>query len=98
MSLVLAVCFFILLKGQINIPDDYIPTRWSQFSFWQYLWLQKQEAVELLIKIPKTNLDYSWGEMFTRTLSCGIIAEIFLLFGIAYIRFYVCKHHAEVEP
>lgn len=97
LALVLAVCFFILLKVQINIPDDYIPTRWSQFSFWQYLWLQKQEAVELLIKIPKTNLDYSWGEMFTRTLSCGIIAEIFLLFGIAYIRFYVCKHHAEVE-
>lgn len=91
LGLMLAVCFFILLKNQINIPDDYIPTRWSEFSFWQNLWLQKQEAVKLLIKMPKTNVDYSWVAAFVRTLGCGISAEILLLFGIAYIRFYVCK-------
>lgn len=97
LGLALAVCFFILLKNQINIPDDYIPTRWSQFSFWQYLWLQKQEAVKLLIKMPKTDLDYSWVEMFGRTLGCGIFAETFMLFGIAYIRFYVCKQYVTVH-
>lgn len=91
LGMALAVCFFILLKKQINIPDDYIPTRWSDFSFWQNLWLQKQDAVKLLIKMPKTNLDYSWVATFGRTLGCGISAEIFMLFGIAYIRFYVCK-------
>lgn len=73
----LAVCFFLLLKEQINIPDDYIPTRWSDFSFWTELWKQKQEAIRLLFQIPKTDLDIVWLESFGRTLGYGLLAEVF---------------------
>lgn len=85
----LAVSFFLLLKEQINIPDDYIPTRWSDFSFWTELWKQKQEAIRLLFQMPKTDLDIAWLESFGRTLGYGLLAEIFLLTSCIY-GFIIC--------
>lgn len=78
-GLVVTFCFFLLLKNQVNIPDDYIPTRWSEFSFWSGLWYQKQAALKLMLQIPKTNLDYEWMNAFGRTIGCGILAEVFAM-------------------
>lgn len=89
LGLMLAVCFFILLKNQVNIPDDYIPTRWSDFTFWEQLWKQKWEALRMLGQMPKSNLDSGWMGAFGKTLGCGILAEMafFLWFGL----FFRCK-------
>lgn len=70
-----AVSFFLLLKSHINIPDDYIPTRWSDFSFWSELWDRKQDTVGLLLKMPKTDLDTVWMESFGKAFGCGLLAE-----------------------
>lgn len=92
-ALILTVvfCFFALLKSQVRIPDDYIPTRWSNFSFWQFLWEQKQEALRMLVQMPKADLDSGWIEAFSRTLSCGILAEtvFFLWFGLYLLARFV---------
>lgn len=76
LGLILAVSFFVILKSRINIPDDYIPTKWSDFSFWTELWKGRQEAVRQLVQIPKTALDTVWMEAFGRTLFYGLLAQI----------------------
>lgn len=85
--LVVVFSFFVLLKSQVRIPDDYIPTRWSDFSFWTLLWEQKWESVRLLVQTPKSDLDSGWIEAFVRTLGCGILAEMafFLWFGLCLL-------------
>lgn len=70
------VCFCFFLKNQIYIPDDYIPTRWSDFSFWTELWEGKREALQLLIKMPKTDLDGGWMTPFVKTVGFGVLSEI----------------------
>lgn len=79
LSLVLAVMLMFFLKGQVKIPDDYIPTRWSEFSFWTTLWETKREAVKLLFEMPKSELDAGWVGNFFQTVVCGLLAEALLL-------------------
>lgn len=80
-ALCLLVLFLIFLKKWVQIPDDYIPTKWSDFSFWTSLWETKTEAAKLLIQIPKTDLDYRWISSFFQSAGCGLLAEVFLVTG-----------------
>lgn len=70
-----AVSFFMALKTQVHIPDDYIPTRWSDFSFWPGLWGWKMEGVRLLWQMPKTDLDYIWIRDAGKAVGFGLLAE-----------------------
>lgn len=79
LMLVLAAMLLFFLKGQVKIPDDYIPTRWSEFSFWATLWETKIEAVKLLLRMPKSELDAGWMGDFFKTVACGLMAEMFLM-------------------
>lgn len=79
LGLMMAACFFVLLKGYVHIPDDYIPTRWSDFSFWSQLWRQKGEALRMLGQMPKSTLDSGWMGAFAQTLGCGVFAEMAVL-------------------
>ena len=82
--LIIVLCLFTLFQSHVQIPDDYIPSRWSDFSFWAQLWEQKWQAVRMLVQMPKTDLDSGWIEAFVRTLGFGIFAvTAFLLwFGL----------------
>lgn len=79
LAMLSSVSFFILLKKRVDIPDDYIPTRWSDFSFWADLWNRKREAVKLLMQMVKTDLDYGWMEDFMEALGFGLLAETIAL-------------------
>lgn len=81
LSLALAIALLFFLKGFISIPDSYIPTRWSDFSFWAELWKGKTEAVKLLLRVPKASLDDGWLGLFYKTAGYGALAEIFLVIG-----------------
>ena len=83
LSLALAAALLLFLKGFIHIPDSYIPTRWSDFSFWAGLWKEKAEAAALLLRVPKSGLDGGWIGLFSKTAVYGILAEIFLVTGWA---------------
>lgn len=76
---VLSVCFGAFLAGRIHIPDEYIPSRWSDFSFWSNLWKEKQAAAGLLVRMPKTHLDGGWMADFAGTAGFGILAQVFFL-------------------
>lgn len=80
-GLLLAVLLLLFLKSQVRIPDEYIPTRWSEFSFWTDLWKQKTAGMKLLLQISKAEPDTEWMSSFMRTLLCGILAELFFAAG-----------------
>jgi len=68
----------------VQIPDDYIPAKWSDFEFWSGLLEQKINAAKLLSKIPKSAVDFGWLTDFWKCTVSGILAEalaVLLLFS-----------------
>ena len=90
--LVLAAMLLLFLKGFVKIPEGYIPTRWSEFSFWARLWETKTEGVRLLLRMPKSVLDAGWMGDFFRAAAYGLLAEALL--GIAWF-FIKCSSKQE---
>lgn len=84
--ILLATVAFLFLKGQIRISEDYIPSRWSDFSFWSSLWQEKADAVKFLVGMEKTELDNRWAYGFLKAAGCGLLAEILLLAGLVKSR------------
>lgn len=78
-SLMLAVLVLFFLKAWVQIPYDYIPEKWSDFSFWTELWKEKQESMRYLIQMQKSILDLKWISSFFKCVVLGILAEVFLV-------------------
>lgn len=90
--LLVSIGFGFFLKHQVRIPDEYIPTRWSDFSFWSRLWEEKREAVQLLLQMPKADVDYGWMAGLMRMAGFGILSEALLLPALLMARQAVsCK-------
>ncbi len=80
--MLLAVISFLFLKSQVRIPEDYIPSRWSDFAFWSGLWREKLEALKFLVGMEKAGLDDGWAYGFLKAAGCGFLAEFLLAAGI----------------
>ena len=74
--LLLGVLLVFFLKNQVHIPDAYIPSRWSEFSFWSNLWKEKTDGIKLLVQMPKSEPDIQWMKDFARTAVLGLLAEV----------------------
>lgn len=77
--LAMAVFFMFLLKRWVNIPDDYIPARWSEFQFWRTLWEDKANALKFLLQMKKTGVDIGWMGSFYQAVCYGLLAEALFL-------------------
>lgn len=53
------------LTGNLHIPPDLIPTRWSDFSFWSTTWMQQKQNFLLILKSAagEASLDMLWYAM-----------------------------------
>lgn len=53
------------LTGNLHIPLDLIPTRWSDFSFWSTTWMQQRQNFLLILKSAagEASLDLLWHAM-----------------------------------
>ena len=53
------------LTGNLHIPPDLIPTRWSDFSFWSTTWMQQRQNFLLILKSAagEASLDLLWHAM-----------------------------------
>lgn len=53
------------LTGNLHIPPDLIPTRWSDFSFWSTTWMQQRQNFLLILKSAagEASLDMLWYAM-----------------------------------
>lgn len=96
LAVILAGMAWFFLKNWVQIPDDYIPTKWSQFSFWTTLWEQKLEKGKLLLKMPKSVLDYDWFNHFSKTIVCGLFGELLLAAGGVFLHLML-KHKQKQE-
>ena len=85
-SLALAAGLIFFLGKWVRIPDDYIPTLWSDFSFWTGLWEEKLEGMKLLLRIPKGIPDFEWMDGFFRTAAYSLLAELLALLLFAEAR------------
>lgn len=79
-SLLVLGLLVLFLRKQIQIPGDYIPTRWSEFSFWTELWQTKKEALCFLLQMKKSSPDVTWMISFCKSLGYGMAANLFYIF------------------
>lgn len=86
-SLLMVMVVLWLLGRWVRIPADYIPTRWSDFSFWTGLWKEKADGMKFLLEIPKADLDYEWVTGFFKSVGCGLWAE-----GLLVLSGIITKH------
>ena len=69
-----AAALFFMLRDHIRIPADMIPTRWSDFSFWQQWWTgQKANLLQILGGAQgEMQLEALWS--FGRSVICDVLA------------------------
>lgn len=85
LSYVLIVGGIILLISKIQIPDDMIPAKWSDFSFWAEYGKKLGASCEILVRSEKKIPDMQMLKEFGRTLQWGgaaVVGEGVLLCGV----------------
>ena len=81
-GLILLLLSLFLIKQWVQIPYDYIPEKWSDFTFWTELWKEKADGMECLIKIQKSILDLEWMNSLFKSIILGVLAGVFFVAGI----------------
>ena len=80
----MAVLFLRLLAKNIWIPEDMIPTRWSDFSFWESWWQGEKENLLQIIRSPMgaahLNLLFRMGKTFVY----GLGAIFLIVYGLLF--------------
>lgn len=70
------------LRFQVEIPDDMIPTKWSDFDFWNRLFEQKKEYILNWIKIGKSDSEMIYIMKTAQTI---------LWFVLSYLCYFVIR-------
>lgn len=72
-----------ILKNRLNIPADMIPSRWSDFGFWEDWWKEQQRNLLKIFAAPMgiSQLNMVWN--LIKSLICNLTA-VFL--GISSLR------------
>ena len=72
----------VYLRFQVKIPDDMIPTKWSDFDFWSRLFEQKKEYILNWIKCGKSDSEMIYIAKTVRTI---------LWFALSYLCYFVIR-------
>lgn len=75
------LCIGVCAVRQIRIPQEIIPSTWSDFDFWASLWDEKKEALRLLVEAEKSGIEEQYFEAFFRSAACGGMALVSYLLG-----------------
>ncbi|WP_283684237.1 hypothetical protein [Parablautia sp. Marseille-Q6255] len=74
------ICFFVF--RHLQIPADMIPTKWSDFSFWEQWWEKQRENLLLIFRTAKgeAQLTMLWNLGLGMLCNlCAVCSEVFLL-------------------
>lgn len=85
-ALVLLMLALLFIRQWVQIPYDYIPEKWSDFTFWTELWKEKADGMEYLMKIQKSILDLEWMNSFFMSIIWGVLAGTFFVAGIILLK------------
>lgn len=72
-------CRFFL--GILRIPADYLPTKWSDFSFWSSLLKEKAENIRILLGGEKGAMEWKVLEQMGEAAILGALSFLLLLAG-----------------
>ena len=80
-TVILSLAGIWYLTGNLHIPPDLIPTRWSDFSFWRTTWIQQKQNFLLILKSAagEASLDMLWYGMcavLENTLAACLLCTI----------------------
>lgn len=75
------VLFLLQFQKWVLIPDDYIPARWSDFTFWSQLGEQKRESIKMLLQIQKSVIDNEWMIPFLSGILYSFFSQGFAIFS-----------------
>lgn len=64
------------LYSHLWFPQDWIPGRWSDFSFWQEKWRDTLEGIRWYVLLPKTAKQAEDLFLAVRTVVCGLLAAV----------------------
>ena len=62
----------VMLWNNIEIPRDWIPSRWSDFQFWSDKFRELEEKVRLFLMLPKTVLQAENISGFVKCVGCSM--------------------------
>ena len=85
-ALVLLILALLFIRQWVQIPYDYIPEKWSDFTFWTELWKEKADSMEYLMKIQKSILDLEWMNSFFMSIIWDVLAGTFFVAGIILLK------------
>lgn len=74
-----------LVAANIEIPLDMVPTKWSDFSFWEQMLENKNKELQLLLQTGKTIIDQPLLSGCYRGIVLGVISlGLYFLWIICY--------------
>lgn len=74
----LFLAFAIWLWNMIQLPEDWIPGKWSDFQFYQTKWNELSQKIKLYLALPKTVLQVENEIFLCKSLVESVLAFIFL--------------------
>lgn len=67
----------VLLWKNMEIPQEWIPSRWSDFQFWSDKFRELEEKVRLFLMLPKTVGQAENISGFVKCVGCSVGAVVF---------------------
>ncbi|MCP1101449.1 hypothetical protein M2454_001185 [Aequitasia blattaphilus] len=80
--LVFMIVFIILIFKRVSIPEDYIPTRWSDFSFWSSFFSEQFSTLIIMFKMSKSSSELYYCFVWLKTISLLCLCNIMYIVGI----------------
>ncbi len=79
-----AVWFFMLwiTEASFQLPEEFLPNKWSDFDFWGDLWQQKKEELLLFLTMEKTEFELRLLLPALRALLFGLLSLMLFPFSL----------------
>lgn len=78
--------FLWTINFQFNYPQDMIPPKWSDFSFWSTLYQQKSDEMELLLRTEKNVVEMAIIQPFLQTIKYSVFGIILFIISVRKIK------------
>ncbi|MBT9778792.1 hypothetical protein GPL15_20130 [Clostridium sp. MCC353] len=74
------VCFFLLSRGGASVPQEFIPTRWSDFDFWVNKYREIKGCLTQLFKL----MDLYWPAFVVKRAAVGIGSSFLAVLAMTF--------------
>ena len=85
-SVLIVAAAAVLLWKKLEIPQEWIPSRWSDFQFWSDKFRQLEEKVRLFLMLPKTVGQAETILEFVKCAGCSMCSALIGLLALLWKR------------